>query len=312
MQNTTLAIAIPTYDRAEIVRDNLLSLISEIKEYSMPIYVSDNSPNEDTKNVINELKKQYEFLFYYKNTTDLGHDKNSFNVVQLPESDYVWLLGDSFSVVKGTIKEILLTIERYKPEIMSVNAANRDLDEKSGVYEDCNTVLDKFGWHLTLTGATIYSRNVLSTIGKVEPELFKNFPQLALIFNFLSKNCSFFWNNKKLLISSPKKGYWVSTMFSIFIDDWSNAISNLPHCYKERIKEKVIIEHSLKSNIFGLKALLKARSFGAYDFRLLRKYKKILLGHSNLNFLTLLMIAVFPKILLRTYLLIKRINSNFT
>ena len=307
MQNTTLAIAIPTFNRAETVHENLLSLIPEIKEYSIPIYISDNSNNEDTYNVIKELKKKYEFLFYYKNTKDLGHDKNSFYVAQLPESDYVWLLGDSFSLLRGSVKEMLQIIETYKPEIMSVNAANRDLDEKNGLYEDCNEVLDKLGWHLTLTGATIYSRNVISTLGEVKPELFKNFPQLALMFNYLSKNCSFYWNNNKLLISAPKKGYWVSTMFSIFIDDWSNAIRNLPNCYKESIKEKVIIEHSIKSNIFGLKALLKARSFGAYNFRLFRKYQKVLLDHSRLNSFTLLLISLIPKTLLKIFLVIKKL-----
>ena len=306
MKNTTLAIAIPTYDRAEIVRDNLLSIISEIKEYSIPIYVSDNSPNDDTKNVINELKKHYEFLFYYKNTIDLGHDKNSFYVAQLPESDYVWLLGDALSLVKGAIKNVLLTIERYKPEIISVNAVNRDLDNKSGLYTDCNSVLDELGWHLTLTGVTIYSRNTLSTINKVETKNFKNFPQLALIFNFLSKNCSFFWDNNKWVIPSPKKrGYWVSTMFSIFVDDWSNAIRNLPQSYKEGIKEKVIIEHSLKTNTFGFRALLKARSLGAYDLKLFRQYNKALLRHSNLNSVILLMITLIPKTILRAFLAIK-------
>ena len=306
MKNTTLAIAIPTYDRAEIIRDNLPSIISEIKEYSIPIYISDNSTNDDTKNVINELKKQYEFLFYYKNSIDLGHDKNSFYVAQLPESDYVWLLGDALSLVKGAIKNVLLTIESHKPEIISVNSVNRDLDHNSGLYGDCNSVLDELGWHLTLTGVTIYSRATLSSINKVKTKDFKNFPQLGLIFNFLSKDCSFFWDNNKWVISSPKKrGYWLSTMFSIFIDDWSNAIRNLPQCYEEGIKEKVIIEHSLKSNTFGFMSLMKARSLGAYDFKLFRRYYKALLRHSNLNSAILLMISLIPKTVLRTFLVIE-------
>ena len=46
MQNTTLAIAIPTFNRAETVHENLLSLIPEIKEYSIPIYISDGKEND--------------------------------------------------------------------------------------------------------------------------------------------------------------------------------------------------------------------------------------------------------------------------
>jgi abequosyltransferase len=298
--NSKLAIAIPTYNRAEIVRDSICSIIDEVKEHSIPIYVSDNSSNDDTESIIGELKKRYEFIFYYKNTDDLGHDKNSFYVAQLPESDYVWLLGDSLLLKEGTVKNILGTIEKHKPGIISVNTVNRDLDKESGLYTDSNAVLDDFGWHITLTGATIYSRAALSNINQVDPQSFKNFPQLSLIFNFLSKDCSFFWDNNKWIESSPqKKGYWVSTMFSIFIDDWSRAIRNLPETYSQEIKEKVIIEHSHKSNIFGFKALLKAKFLGAYNFATYKKYRSELSSHSKLSSLILLFIAFFPKVILK-------------
>jgi hypothetical protein len=101
MKNTKLAIAIPTFERAETVDANIRSLIPEIKDYSIPIYISDNSPDNKTEEVGYELKKHYEFLFCYKNTIDLGHDKNSFYVVQLPETDRIWLLGDSISLEEG-------------------------------------------------------------------------------------------------------------------------------------------------------------------------------------------------------------------
>jgi len=301
-----LAFAIPTYNRAEIVRESISSIIDEVRDYSIPIYVSDNSSNAETEKTISELKNQYEFIFYHKNADDLGHDKNSFYVAQLPESDYVWLYGDSLLLKEGAVKNILQTIENHKPGIIAVNTVNRDLDKESGLYTDCNAVLDDLGWHITLTGATIYSRSALSTINKVEPHNFKNFPQLSLIFNFLANECSFFWDNNKWIAASPhKKGYWVDTMFSIFVDDWSNAIRNLPKYYKHEIKEKVIIEHSLKSNIFCFKGLLKARFFGAYNFRLFRKYKMVLSHHSKLPSFILVFIALFPKILLQAYFFIK-------
>ena len=232
MKNTKLAIAIPTFERAEILEATIRSLIPEVRDYSIPIYISDNSADNKTETVFNELKKQYEFIYYYKNRTDLGHDRNSFFVANLPESDYVWLYGDSLLLRAGAIKNMLHIIENHNPGIIAVNAVNRDLDNESGLYTDCNAVLDDLGWHITLTGATIYSRSALSDINKVEPHNFKNFPQLSLIFNFLANDCFFFWDNNKWISASPnKKGYWVDTMFSIFIDDWSNAIRNLPKSY---------------------------------------------------------------------------------
>ena len=306
MQSTKLAIAIPTFERAEILLENILSIIPQLEEHSIPLFISDNSSDNLTEQIVNKLNKQYKFIFYFKNRTDLGHDKNSFYVVQLPEADHVWLLGDSFSIEPNGIKEVLDLIDTHKPEIISVNAANRSLDEKSGFYTGHNTVLDKFGWHLTLTGATIYSKKVISTIGQVKPELFKNFPQLSLMFKYLSKDCSFYWLNRKVINSAPKKGYWVKTMFSIFIDDWSNAIRNLPSSYRDSVKEKVIIEHSLRSNIFGFKALLKARIFDAYNYNLYKKYGDELSFHSPLNKFTLMLISIFPRFILKIILFLQQ------
>ena len=48
-----------------------------------------------------------------------------------------------------------------------------------------NKVLDQFGWHLTLTGAVIYSRSVISSIDEID----------SVISNFFAKS------NLKLFIS---------------------------------------------------------------------------------------------------------------
>ena len=88
-------------------------------------------------------------------------------------------------------------------------------------------------------------------------------------------------------------------MFSIFIDDWSSSIRNLPQTYSQEIKEKVIIEHSHKSNIFGFKALLKAKFLGAYDFVTYKEYRGELSSHSKLPSFILLFIALFPQFILK-------------
>jgi hypothetical protein len=45
----------------------------------------------------------------------------------------------------------------------------------------------------------------------------------------------------------------------------------------------------------GFRALLKARSSGAYDSVLFRKYKKMLSDNSDLNNAALILIAIMPK-----------------
>ena len=81
---------------------------------------------------------------------------------------------------RGAIKKTLEIISQTTPQIISVNAKNRDLDINSAYCNDSNKVLDQFGWHLTLTGAAIYSRSAISVIDEISQNEYKNFPQIAL------------------------------------------------------------------------------------------------------------------------------------
>ena len=308
MINTRLAVAIPTFNRVELLEANIRSMLPELREFSIPIYVSDDSSNDDTKLMIAKLQKNYQYIFYSKNEKNLGHDKNFFQTLKLPEADYVWLLGDSLSLKSGALLSLLKAIVKKQPEIIGVNAKNRDLDFYSSFYDDGKEVFSKFAWHLTLTGATVYSRNTIHTISVLKPTGSKNFPQIDLIFKHLSMYCSFYWvNDKWVEANGIKESYWLSNIFQVFLDDWGAAIWNLPDFYDDELKEKVIIDHSLRTNLFNFKSLLLLRGSGSYDLYKLGRYKKALLKHSELKYLMLILVAVVPKAIISLYQVVKRI-----
>ena len=62
---------------------------------------------------------------------------------------------------------------------------NRNLNFPSGYYNNCNEILIKFGWHIFLTGSTIYSSKVIKQINKINFKNSTNFPQFYLIFIYL-------------------------------------------------------------------------------------------------------------------------------
>ena len=308
MINRTLAIAIPTFNRADLLEVNICSMLPELREFSIPIYVSDDSSNDDTKLMIAKLQKSYQYIFYSKNDKNLGHDKNVFQTLKFPGADYVWLLGDSLSLKSGAVPSLLKAIVKNQPEIIGVNANNRDLDFRSSFYDDGKEILSKFAWHLTLTGATVYSRNAIHTISVLKPTGSKNFPQIDLIFKHLSMYCSFYWVNDKWVCSNGiKESYWLRNIFQVFLDDWGAAIWNLPECYDDELKEKVIIDHSLRTNLFTFKMLLLLRASGSYDLYKLGRYKKALLKHSELKYSMLILAAVAPKTIVKWFQIAKRI-----
>jgi hypothetical protein len=306
MKNTKLAIAIPTYNRAEILKENLLYMFDDIKKYSIPIYISDDSTNQDTELMISELKKNYEYIYYYKNEPALGHDKNCFATLQLPEEEYIWYLGDSVMVKQDTIKTVLKILENEHIDFLFINEKSRKLDEASGIYDDKNKILLKFGWHLTQTGATIYSKKSLLNIANIELNKVKNFPQFVLIFKSLQEKFQIYWmNEKNISINSKKKSYWNSKVFEVFIDDWTRAVMYLQGDYEGTSLEQCILNHSKYTQIFSFKTLINLRANGSFNNNIYKKYKQILKKHSYLPSFIIHGIKILPTVPLqhiKTYL----------
>ncbi len=302
VKNKLLSICIPTFNRPEILKDNLLFMLPEIKKFFVSVYISDDSSNNLTKEMIKDIQKKYKYIFYIRNKPSLGHDKNNLKSLTLPNSAYVWLLGDSQLLKKNAIKNTLKVITQMKPEIIAVNSENREsLNIDGAYYSNCNKVFNDLCWHLTLTGASIYSQKIISTIDEIDLKSCKNFPQISLIFNHLSKSCSFYWINKNLIFTRRTKkfqSYWVNNVFKVFIDDFTNVIFNLPECYGDTDKEKVIVNHSLKTKVFSFNNLLKFRSLSIYNYHSFRKYSRKLAVYSKVSILNLMFISLIPKFII--------------
>ena len=309
--NKKLAISIPTYNRSKILQSNLKNIISQAKLFDIPIYILDDSNNSDTSEMVKQYREEYKLLFYSQNTPSLGHDKNIISCLSFEETDYIWLMGDSISIAENAVNRVLGIIEKESPRIISCNTRDRLLKIDSNHIYDKDYVLEKFGWHNTLTGTTIYSKSALQSIYKLDLLECKNFPQISIIFNVLNENCSFYWENKPLIYAhKDKKSYWAENIFETFIDDFSRVIFYLPPEYSNHLKSKVIPIHSLKARIFDLKSLLILRTENIFDFNKFKKYYKTFKRNSRSNLFLIFIISILPKRILRPIRSILRVVLN--
>ena len=74
------------------------------------------------------------------------------------------------------------------------------------------------GWHLTMTGVTVYSRKFHKEIQNLNLSLFTNFPQMAIIFEcFALTKCTLVWENEVLVYGNTnKESYWKRDVFKVF------------------------------------------------------------------------------------------------
>jgi hypothetical protein len=308
MKNDKLAIAIPTYNRCDILKANLLCMMPDLKRYNIPVYISDDSSDDKTRDMIVDLKRSYEHLYYYRNNPGLGHDKNCFATLNLPVEQYVWYIGDSMIIELGGIELVLDLIKNNDYDFIVTNSQNRGLFLNSGRFTDKSEVFSKLAWHLTLTGACIYKQEIIKKHRNIE--VFKNFPQTSIILSRICEKCNLYYVNAELTYSNKNKiSYWNSRVFEVFAKDWVDFINCLEDQHFTKFsKVDVIKSHSKHTGIFGVGALINYRILGFLNMKQYLSYGKYINMASHVNRVIIVLISIIPPLILR---MLKRIvNSN--
>ena len=312
--NPLLAIAIPTYNRALVLKENLRAMMPELLEHQVAVYISDDSTDDITAQMIEELYKYFPLIFYRKNNPRYGHDANFFATLSMPDTDYVWYLGDSIFFTPGTLTRVLITLKKFEPDFCFVNSYTKD--DNSRIIEGASVhkfLLDRT-WYLTLSGATIYNRN---SINKVTPnELktqWKNFPQLGLILESCSQyNPRLYWiGTPGLEFNKKKSSYWLHSAFDVFAKDWSNLIYSFELMFNRDEMNKIIQSHSKKTKLFSLTGLIKLRSIGALSKENINKHKNHIKIAVPTNFLVVQLISFIPQNFLRDLIFFSKTALNF-
>ena len=300
MRNRILAIAIPTYKRADILKQNILKMLPEIQKFQIPIYISDDSSDLLTERFVNDLKLIYPLIFYKKNTPALGHDKNCTATLGLPDEEYIWYLGDSVIIKPAGLERVLSILNQKRPDFLCVNAEGRDLELASESVGDVKYIVENLAWHLTMTGATIYKKN--SNNFELDVSLYKNFPQLALILNQFEGK-SLYWLENKLIYTNPEKvSYWNNEIFSVFLKDYKCMLQNVRPYLGSELIDFAVKNHATKSGIFSLYTLSKMRMNG-YDVNQFKNEKKSdILSYTSLNYsLTIILLKIPVNILKKLF-----------
>lgn len=310
---STLTISVITRNRSQFLKKGLFEMFEGIKENNLILNIFDNSLETDreTYEIYEELKKQYENVFYYGTNKELSYPENCKRAFEkFDNSEYSLIIGDSNYISKEDLRDVLNILKTKKYDIIVLNNGRVKDIKFNKEYIDKQEFFEELTWHCTLIGSTIYKQEFLELVinkGIYEKYIGNDFFQLGILLEGLhyKENFKVFFIQKKFLTSVgiQKESYWRKNVFKTFGEDWIKFIELLPKEFKN--KDDVIKSHGIKSGLFTVVGFFKLRAQGLYDKSELKKNKKIILKISNLDYLKLKIIAIFPrKILLKIYSLI--------
>ena len=129
-----LSICIPTYNRAELLKQCLESITTEAKPYSnmVEIIVSNNCSTDHTSQVIVDYLK-FENINYHEQPKNLGGTGNiDYLIRHLARGEFCWIIGDDDLLRIGAVAKVLSIIENNNYDFIFVNHSyewNRNFNE---------------------------------------------------------------------------------------------------------------------------------------------------------------------------------------
>lgn len=125
----TIGIGIPTYDRGNLLKELLDSLIEQVSEFNIPIFISDNNSSDDTEQIVKKFNLRYNNITYNKNNTNLGVYGNILQVIKMMNTEYIWLIGDDDKLKDGSLREVMRLISE-KHDFIVLNSKVFDREFK--------------------------------------------------------------------------------------------------------------------------------------------------------------------------------------
>lgn len=278
--NSVLSIAIPTYNRCEFLDYSLSIHIPFLRKYCIPIYVSDNASSDGTQAMVQRWQKEYPLLYYSRNKNNLGFDKNFEKSLMLPETDYVWLLGDSYLLPEIAISWILESSKSQdlnKVDVFVFNL-NSKLAKPTKAYNECNKVLIELSGIMSCVSCNVFSKEVLLA-SEFSRFYDSSFLHTGILFDTVSKFESIYidWNKEINLktISHKSKKSWATSekALDIGLCSWINLIYSLPVKYSLYSKRNAAQSFGEVSGFLTVKGLLVLRANRRLGIKEIFKYR---------------------------------------
>lgn len=105
-----LSICIPTYNREPFLKVLLDSIISQANPDKVQIAISDNASSDQTKELVESVRRSYPNIVYFRWQENMGADRNYLKAVEISNGDYCWLMGSDDLIPPGAIKNMLSSL----------------------------------------------------------------------------------------------------------------------------------------------------------------------------------------------------------
>lgn len=283
-----IAICIPTYNRAKMLKETCLQIQSIARKDIFDIYIYDSSEGKDSKEELKEILHNENF--FYKKLSETTHSSRKLydifqNEKMQNQYEYLWILPDYLFFSEHIINTIIKKLkENWDMLMLDIFDPEKKGDKQ---YFDPNRIFSEYAWSMTQFGSMILNcLTVLKTAnwGYLEDKYLNeescNFSHVALYFERMLQipDLQFFHlsvEREEIFVSKYRKSQseYFNDYLKIWGYRWYETIHKLPENYTnkdEAIKKICIYTGNLGNENVAeliLRGILNRKSFKDYKDR---------------------------------------------
>ncbi|MGH8517702.1 MAG: glycosyltransferase family 2 protein [Panacagrimonas sp.] len=267
---SVLAIAIPTFNRAHILKDTIDRIGSVLRQLDIPLVIRDDSDDDQTAGCVEAWKQSGLRIDYRRNHPRLGHDANLLNVLLAAEADHIWLLGDAVVPDPECMGSIVAALSGHDFVFLNARQATDERRVDHIAVDDLPSFMAERVWEFTLTGATIYGPRVLDWC-RTTPcrDSFRNFGQLGIILGFMQAHADTrvtrIGQRASRSTRHPRQSYWAHQALEVFGRDWCRVIEAHAAVFGRVGLPSVLKSHARNTGILEARHLLELRARSAFS-----------------------------------------------
>ncbi|PQZ91869.1 MULTISPECIES: glycosyltransferase [Pseudomonas] len=317
--NPYLSIVIPSYNRADFLDRSLAVHVPMAQRHNVQIFISNNASTDNTQDVVDKWKSTYGLINCLNNNTTVSPDENFEKALKAPDTQYVWLLGDTSQIPEHGIESILNLESREQTyDAIIVNLIKKN-QTPSTDYDNPDLLLTELGGIMSCMSCLIYSKTLI-TSADFSRYIGSYFMQTGVILERAAQADSLIrWEQGISIQSLESKGLlkksWAHTpkIFEIGVEKWVNFIFSLSPRYQLNSKLLACKSFGKVSGAFSVKGLLSLRARGLLSYSVCRQFKHALKLSIDYPWGIVILISLIPQFFLnatlKMYLLIFRRHS---
>ena len=256
-----LTIAIPTYDRNEILNQSLMLLLPQLTS-ECELLVIDNGSDTPVSETIQEVLSKYPDVKtrLVRNPINIGGNANILRCFELCETEWVWVLSDAYQVRFKAVQTILNTIQKHS-DCLYINFKHPSLtrsQEKVGKgIKGFIELMDDYGMALMISTSLFRANELVKQLAPANHFSYTLAPHLVLLLYALSDDRSVCYAKDEIIVSKNHIG---EKNWAIMLYLFALALTDVPLPPRELILLKQKIMKSINKHMIFIVLMAAAHA----------------------------------------------------